>query len=114
VITESLEVSREAFKAATGWAIKPQGACKAEMCVPLGGLGASGDTFDVTPIAERMGMPIVHDETRGVWAIGPDTIGKVLKSAEAPELTLPEYRGGELSLSSLRGKKVLLLAWASW
>jgi len=112
VILDSLETTNEAFAAATGWRIKPQGACKAEMCVPLGGLG--GERFDVTPIAERLGMAIVHDEAHGLWAIGPDSVGRVLKSAEAPDLTLPEWKGGEFRLSSLRGQKVFLLAWASW
>jgi len=112
MILDSLTVTNDAFRDSTGWAIKPQGACKAEMCVPLGGLG--GDEFDVTPIAERLGMAIVHDEARGLWALGPDSVGQVLKSAEAPDLTLPEWKGGEFKLSSLRGQKVFVLAWASW
>src|SRR5688572_24225480 len=112
MIIDSLEVSNEAFAEATGWKIKPQGACKAEMCVPLGGLG--GERFDVTPIAERLGMPVVHDEKHGLWAVGPDSIGNVLKSAEAPELVLPDWQGNEFRLSSLRGQKIFLLAWASW
>lgn len=112
MITDTLEVTNDAFAEATGWKIKPQGACKAEMCVPLGGLG--GERFDVTPIAERLGMPIVHDEENGLYAIGPDSIGNVLKSAEAPELVLPDWQGNEFRLLSLRGQKVFLLAWASW
>lgn len=112
MILESLEVSREAFERATGWAIKPQGACKAEMCVPLGGLG--GDVIDASALADRLGMPIVHDEDHGLWALGPDSIGRVLKSAEAPDLELPDWKGETFPLDSLHGQKVLLLAWASW
>lgn len=33
---------------------------------------------------------------------------------QIPELTLPKIDGGTLSLSSLRGKIVLLAFWASW
>ena len=32
----------------------------------------------------------------------------------APEFVLPDRSGNEVRLSDFRGKKVLLLAWASW
>ncbi len=31
-----------------------------------------------------------------------------------PDVTLPMLGGGELRVSSLRGKKVLLFMWGSW
>jgi hypothetical protein len=31
-----------------------------------------------------------------------------------PDLTLPDVQGNPFSLRSLHGKKVLLIAWASW
>ncbi len=31
-----------------------------------------------------------------------------------PDVTLPMLNGGELRVSSLRGKKVLLFMWGSW
>ena len=67
-------------------------------------------------VAERLGMPLVHDEAQGLWALGPETAvtGRALTSAVAPELTLPDVEGRPFTLSSLRGQKVLLLAWASW
>lgn len=109
MILEKLDVGTEEFERRTGWAIKPQGACKDERCVPLG-----GGAFDVRVAAERLGMAIVTDERHGLWALGPESGGRALSNAVAPELVLPEWRGGELALSSLRGRKVLLLAWASW
>jgi hypothetical protein len=111
ILTEP-EVDRAAFERRTGWAIKPQGACKAELCVPLP--GGVPDRIDARILSERLGMPLVHDETHDLWALGPESIGRALQSAEAPELVLPAWRGGEFRLSSLRGQKVLLLAWASW
>jgi peroxiredoxin len=38
----------------------------------------------------------------------------VLTTAVAPELELPDADGNPFRLSSLRGQKVLLVAWASW
>lgn len=112
MILETLRISPAEFERGTGWAIKPQGACKGDRCVPLPGL-AAGD-LDVPVMAERLGMPLIRDEARGIWCLGPDSGDRVLAGALAPELTLPEWRGGEFGLSSLRGAKVLLLAWASW
>jgi len=109
MIVESLDIGIDEFERATGWAIKPQGACKDERCVPL----PQGE-FDVRAVAERLGMPLVHDESNGLWAIGPESGGRVLASAVSPDLTLPDWQGNEFSLSSLRGMKVVLLAWASW
>jgi hypothetical protein len=59
-------------------------------------------------------MPLVADEKHRLWALGPETLGRALASADAPELMLPDRNGVEFRLSSLRGLKVLLLAWASW
>jgi len=112
MILDSLEVDVASFEARTGWELKPQGACKAEMCVPLPPI--DGATMDAHVFAERLGMPIVEDAKHGLWALGPETLGRALASAEAPELVLPDRNGVEFRLSSLRGMKVFLLAWASW
>jgi hypothetical protein len=109
MILRSLDISAEEFERASGWAIKPQGACKDERCVPL-----PKGAFDVRAVAERLGMPLVHDADNALFALGPESGWRVLESAVAPEITLPDWRGGDFTLSSLRGQKVVLLAWASW
>jgi hypothetical protein len=76
-----------------------------------------GDAVDVTVVADRLGMPLVRDEAETLWGLGPaaGVIGRALATAVAPELQLPDLRTGErFALSSLRGQKVLLVAWASW
>jgi hypothetical protein len=113
VILDTLDVDVAAFERRTGWALKPQGACKAEMCVPMP--AATGERVDAAVLSERLGMPLVQDASHGLWALGPETVGgRALPSAEAPELVLADWRGEEFRLSSLRGLKVFLLAWASW
>jgi hypothetical protein len=112
-----LFVAPEDFEARTGWAIKPEGACKADVCVPLPSeVRAPDGRLDVGVIAPRLGMPIVHDEDHGLWALGPETAvtGRALTTAVAPDLTLPDADGRPFRLSSLRGQKVVLVAWASW
>src|SRR5437660_3693181 len=114
MILDALDVDRGEWEKATGWLLKPQGACQGDVCVPLGDLGAS-QTVDVAAVAERLGMPLVHDDEHGLWALGPATVtGRALTSAAAPDLELPDLDGRPFRLSSLRGQKVVLVAWASW
>jgi hypothetical protein len=117
VILETLDVPVHDFERATGWSVKPQGACKAEVCVPLPDrVRLDGGRVDVDGVAERLGMPLVHDDAHGLWALGPESLptGRALTTAVAPELELPDFDGNPFKLSSLRGRKVLLVAWASW
>jgi hypothetical protein len=109
MILESLDLDAGELARRAGWEIKPQGACKGDLCVPL--QGATG----ARELADRLGMPVVRDERNGVWAVGPATVaGGARDSAEAPDLVLPDHRGEPFALRSLRGQRVLLLAWASW
>ena len=65
MILEELAVDAGVFEARTGWAIKPQGACKGEVCVPLPRSPWLADgRLDPTVLAERLGMPLVADEGR--------------------------------------------------
>jgi len=112
-----LQVDTGAFEARTGWELKAEGLCQGGVCIPLPPEAVAEGVVDVETVAERAGMPLVADEAHGLWALGPATAatGRALSSAVAPELELPDLRTGEgFRLSSLRGQKVLLLAWASW
>lgn len=111
VISARPEVSVAEFEAATGWDVKPEGACRGDVCIPLPPPDAG--SLDLRVLAERLGMPLVHDEEAGLWALGP-AAGPVLAGARAPDFTLPDWRGGDFTLSTLRGSRVLLLAWAPW
>jgi hypothetical protein len=112
MISTSVTVHRSEFERRTGWLIKPEGACKDDRCVPLG--DGLSDSLNLHTIAERLSMPLIEDESEGLWCLGPEGGGKALMSAQAPELELPDWRGETFRLSSLRGQKVLLVAWASW
>ena len=113
MILASLRVDSAELERRTGWSIKPQGACKEERCVPLPP-NEGGETVDARVLSDRLGMPLVHDEPTGLWCLGPESGGRALTSARAPELVLPDLDGVPFDLASLRGTKVLLVAWASW
>ena len=104
--------------------LKPEGACLDELCVPVrqdrdsemfvtrGGRG----WFNVTELARRLEQPFVADHDRQVWSFGaiPVTRTAFLRSAMAPDFELPNREGEPVRLSDFRGKKVLIVTWASW
>jgi hypothetical protein len=112
MIIETMEIGRADFERRTGWQIKPEGACKGDICVPLP--SGTADRLDARMLSDRLGMPLVHDVASGLWALGPESGGRALTTAEAPDFALPDLNGREFHLSSLRGQKVLMVAWASW
>jgi hypothetical protein len=112
VILERPEVTPEELRGRTGWELKPEGLCKADRCMPIP--DGAADRIDAQLLADRLGMALVHDDEHGLWALGPESGGRALLSAEMPDLDLPDRHGVPFSLRSLRGQKVLLVAWASW
>jgi hypothetical protein len=115
VILDEPRVQSDDLRRRTGWELKPEGACKGELCVPLPSGAIAEDRIDVAVLADRLGMPLVRDEEHGLWGLGPASLtGRTLLSAQAPELVLPDLAGRPFALSSLRGQKVVLVTWASW
>jgi hypothetical protein len=112
MILERPEITAAELERRTGWVLKPEGACKGDRCVPLP--GTDPDKLDVLMVAERLRMSLVHDEAHGLYALGPEYGSARFEAAAAPDLTLPDRHGDPFSLASLRGQKVLLIAWASW
>ena len=108
MIVDRLDQPPEELEQRTGWSIKPEGACRGEVCVPL------PSPFDLVEVAKRLRMALVRDEAHGLWALGPEAGGHALTSAELPEIVLPDRNGRDFELRSLRGTQVIMVAWASW
>ena len=104
---------------ATGWALKPEGFCRGEVCVPVppgrAREFADGD-INVAALWRPLGLPLARDASSETWALGASAAARSeqLRSLEAPDFSLPDLDGREHSLASQRGNKVLLVSWASW
>lgn len=111
----------------SGWKLEPRGLCRGEVCVPIppGEKTAwvddeGGGRFDLSAFGRHLGRATVRDEQRGVWSFGPPSkpaSGPFVSGGgpvEAPDFELPDLDGKLHRLSEHRGKKVLLLSWASW
>lgn len=103
------------FARATGWELEPQGACQGDVCIPLTADSVVDGTVDLATVTERLGMGLVSDAESGLFAVGPASPGgRVLVTTEAPDLELPDFDGNPFRLGSLRGTKVVLVAWAPY
>lgn len=120
---DDLWLSLDELRHATGWELKPEGVCRDDVCVPLprGDEGrfvrdGDGGRFNLTAFARHLGQPVVRQQTPPVWAFGrsAEVRRAPLAQAQAPDFTLPDLEGRLYSLSDYRGKKVLLVSWASW
>lgn len=114
MILQDLSVAPDELERETGWELKPEGLCKDDRCVALPDGSGTDGRVDVTVVAERLGMPLVHDDRHELWALGPEAGDRVLSSAELPPIVLADVDGHPFDLGSLRGEKVLIAAWASW
>ncbi len=107
-----------------GFKLKPEGACLNDLCIPIPpGKEAEflakrdGQTwFNVAQLARTLKEACVADADKRVWSFGPipQTVAATLDSAVAPDFALPDVNGKVHRLADYKGKKVLILTWASW
>jgi hypothetical protein len=94
--------------------LKPQGACRADVCIPIDKKWREGEFFQLTAFAKKVGESVVMDS--GVWSFGeiPALRGGFVNSRVAPDFAAPDRSGKMVHLSDFNGKKVLVVTWASW
>ncbi|HLK20286.1 MAG TPA: hypothetical protein VKT81_15125 [Bryobacteraceae bacterium] len=121
---DNLWVTLPDLTRATRFVLKPQGACLDEFCVPIPKSRKAAfikterdrKLFNLTELARTMKQPAIHDEANSIWLFGsrPQSLGALADTLEAPDFTLPDWKGTPRSLHDFRGKRVLLVTWASW
>ena len=117
---EALWLSAGDMQAATGWVVKPEGLCRGPVCVPLPAGRerelVDGGRIDLAALWRHLGRPAVHSDRGHVWVLAQSARDRAaaLASLEAPDFALPDPTGRIHRLSDHRGKKVLLVTWASW
>lgn len=107
-----------AVHTALGWELKPAGLCRGDTCVPVRPEHrlADPDGIDLVALASLLDRPLALDLDERVACLGASAAerGQRLRSLDAPDFTLPDLTGHPHRLTDHRGRKVLLLAWASW
>lgn len=115
---ERVAIEPGSLERALGWKLRPEGLCRGPVCVPVRDrdalVGPHG--IDLGGLAAALGRPLALDAAECAAALGTPATERraALASLEAPDFTLPDLAGRLHSLSDHRGRKVLLIAYASW
>ncbi len=96
--------------------LKPQGACRADICIPIPKDMVRGEYFNLTAFARKIGQSVVIHPEALVWSFGeiPVLSGSFLNSRAAPDFAAADRKGHVVRLRAFRGRKVLVVTWASW
>jgi hypothetical protein len=104
--------------AAIGWELHPEGLCREGLCIPVpeGAALEAGGGVDLEAFARVVDRPLALDldERAGYLGVSAGERQRALKSLLAPDCTLPDLAGRPHRLSDHRGKKILLVMYASW
>ena len=118
VAGDTVRLAPAVLEAALGWSVKPDGLCRGAVCVPTRNSPdlVTADGIDHAGVAALLGRPLALDVAAGAAALGATASERAsrLASLEAPDFTLTDVDGRIHSLSDHRGKKILLVAYASW
>jgi peroxiredoxin len=109
-------IAPDTAEAALGWQLKPEGLCRAGLCIPARPGLVTEAGLDVVMFADLIGAPLAADYDEHIIAIAaPVEVRRAEQAAGlAPDFALPDLNGNITRLSDYRGRKVLLVAWASW
>ena len=116
----ALWLSAPDLERATGWALKPEGLCRDALCIPipppLRSTLVKNEAIDAAGLWSSLGNPVAHDEGNAVWLLGTGSGQRsaALETLEAPDFALPDLAGVSHRLVDYRGRKVLVVSWASW
>ena len=119
-VDQHLFIRPDDLASVNGFELKPEGACHADTCIPVGeemfDQDDNGRWFNLTAFAERMGQAYVADERSAVWSFAEMKPKResMLLDALAPEFEVKDREGRIVSKDSLKGKKAMIVTWASW
>ena len=115
-VAEALWVRTKDLPRINGFELKPQGACRADLCIPIPAGMVRGEYFSLTAFAKKAGQSVVAEPGARVWSFGEMQAlgGGFVTSRVAPDFAVPDRAGRPVHLSAFRGKKVLVVTWASW
>jgi AhpC/TSA family protein len=115
---ERVRLDAAALETALGWSVHDGLLCRDAVCIPLAEEAAlaSDGGVDLAGFARALERSLAVDVAERAAFLGGSARerAQALASQQAPDFTLPDLDGRLYSLNEQRGKKVLLVAWASW
>ena len=106
------------FEIITGWILKPEGLCIDQICMAVRDPKSltNQTEIDLVEFARVTNQNIVVDQERKIAVLGEhaETRSEAMTTLDAPDFTLPDIHGKQVSFSDFNRRKRLLLAWSSW
>ena len=106
------------LKDTLGWEYHDGQLCSDAMCIPIADEGAlvRDGGLELDAFARLLDRPLAVDVEEHAACLGASARerAQALASQHAPDFALPDLAGRSHSLTEQRGKKILLVAWASW
>jgi peroxiredoxin len=104
--------------ALVGWEVHEASLCRADRCVSLASAPdvTAGDAIDLRAVAELLRLPMAQAPAQRIVSLAesPELHSEMLRGGEAPDFAIADLAGQTHRLSDYRGRKVLLVTWASW
>jgi hypothetical protein len=118
VAGERVSLDAAAVKDRLGWEMHDGLLCSDAMCIPVADEAALAgpDGIDLEGFARTLDRTLAVDVDERAAFLGGSARerAQALASQHAPDFTLPDLDGQPHSLGQQRGRKILLVAWASW
>ncbi len=117
---DSLLIRPEDLGRINGFELKPEGACYADMCIPVNNKLLpeldGRQWFDLTAFADLLGQPYVFDREARVWSFAeiPAKRENMMQDALAPAFEVTDRQGKVIRMADFKGKKALIVTWSSW
>ena len=113
---DALWIRKSDLPRVNGFELKPQGACRADLCIPVPKTMTRSDFFNLTAFAKKAAQPVVAEPSAKVWSFGEmQALGGGLSNSRiAPDFEVLDRLGRAVHLAGFRGKKALVITWASW
>ena len=94
--------------------VKPQGACREDVCIPLPKALKRNGWLNLSGFARKVRQSVVNEGP--LWSFGEMPVLRMgfLESRAAPGFAVLNRQGQTVRLNDFRGRKILLLTWASW
>jgi hypothetical protein len=115
---EDVLLDAAGVKDALGWEVHDGLLCNESMCIPLDNEATvvRDGAIDLRGLAAALDRALAVDLDERAAFLGGSARerSQALASQHAPDFSLPDLAGQAHRLGEQRGKKVLLVAWASW
>lgn len=117
---DELLIRPEDLPAVNGFELKPEGACFADLCIPIKDdllVEQNGrQWFNLTAFANLLEQQCVADIESRVWSFAeiPAKCENMMVNAMAPDFEIEDRQGNVIRMADFKGKKALIVTWSSW